>query len=536
MMGILRIKFQNQLIGNNKLSELQAAYAEGRRATDNLFILKYCVFKSFYMKQMLVVIAIDFKKAFDSIRRETIIQVMMKYKIHPNLIDFIAKIYTNDKTCMYINSEYVCDINITNGIKQGCNGSTVLFLMITYIILEKLQASGSNFRCNICTIAAIFFADDGLLMAQSMEEARESITLLIEVARECGLELNKEKSNILIFNSNENIQSIEGIEVASEINYLGLNITNKKDCFKLQKEKIIKEAGKYSNIVPSIVQRSCNRAMIGTTYWKNVVLSKILYGLEVLDFNKSELAHMQREENKAFRFILKAPIYTPIVTLRGEIGASTFTSRDMKTKFNFIRHLLEEDNSLLKNILMDLLEIKKDKWAKTVYSYLECVNLTIPKLKTMKKEEIDKIVDAFDSQEWEKEIRGKSTLSIYKNFKQKIKNENVLYDNTFGSVLLFRARTNTLNLKWRQKFVKENTSCPMCGYSDENLEHFILDCTYLQNERNYSKILRRPYQEDVLKHFLLFDKPEIYDIENTKITLKKLWMKRENKLHVLAQQ
>ena len=86
---------------------------------------------------MLIMTSIDFRKAFDSIKRETIIKVMMKYKLHPKLIDFIASIYTEDRTNMYINNKPICEVHITNGIRQGCNGSTVLFLMITYLIIEK---------------------------------------------------------------------------------------------------------------------------------------------------------------------------------------------------------------------------------------------------------------------------------------------------------------------------------------------------------------------------------------------------------------
>lgn len=115
------------------------------------------------------------------------IKAMMKYKLHPKMIDFIATIYTGDTTKKYMNSLLQCEISITNGKRRGCNGSNVLFLLVTYMIIEKLRASISNFKCDICTIATIFFfADDGLMMAQSIAEAEEGIRILVEVAEEYG--------------------------------------------------------------------------------------------------------------------------------------------------------------------------------------------------------------------------------------------------------------------------------------------------------------------------------------------------------------
>ena len=129
LMGIVRNKIQNHLKENDNLMEEQAAYTENRRTSDNLFILHYCVQKSYENKKPLFIISIDFQKAFDSISRAMLIKVMMKYKIHPKLIDLIAEIYTNDKTKMFINNKEICEIEITNGIRQGCNGSTTIFLM-----------------------------------------------------------------------------------------------------------------------------------------------------------------------------------------------------------------------------------------------------------------------------------------------------------------------------------------------------------------------------------------------------------------------
>ena len=44
--------------------------------------------------------SIDFKKAFDSIKRETLIEVLKQYEVHHNIIDSISDIYVDDKTVL----------------------------------------------------------------------------------------------------------------------------------------------------------------------------------------------------------------------------------------------------------------------------------------------------------------------------------------------------------------------------------------------------------------------------------------------------
>lgn len=153
---------------------------------------------------------------------------MMKYKIHTKLISFIANIYVGEQKCSWI--KVLSDVNITNGIRQGCNRSTILFLMVTYMIM-KLQMPNNKLKCNICHL---FFPDDGLLLAKNVNEAME----------ECGLEINKRKSNVMIYNENANgeIYEIEGITITNEIRYLGFQRTNKRNCFLTQKQKVLLDA------------------------------------------------------------------------------------------------------------------------------------------------------------------------------------------------------------------------------------------------------------------------------------------------------
>ena len=84
---------------------------------------------------MLVLTSVDYTKAYDSIKRDTIIDTLIYYKVDGKIIDTVAEIYQNDITNVKLRSEIDVKFDITNGIRQGCNLSPTIFKMITFRIM-----------------------------------------------------------------------------------------------------------------------------------------------------------------------------------------------------------------------------------------------------------------------------------------------------------------------------------------------------------------------------------------------------------------
>ena len=101
--------------------------------------------------------------------------------------------------------------------------------------------------------------------------------------------INRDKSNVVIFGSNPNINTINNIKVVSSFKYLGVTLGEKKDCYQEHKEEKIKMAKRMANMTYSVVHRLCNKLMIGKTYWASVVLPSVLFASSVITWNKKEL-------------------------------------------------------------------------------------------------------------------------------------------------------------------------------------------------------------------------------------------------------
>jgi hypothetical protein len=474
-------KLVNHLEANEKIIEYQSGFTKGRRLEDNILLYKYCVQESRRMKKSMVVVAVDFAKAFDSVDRKQLVLALKRYKCDPRLIDLIVELYSGDKTELYLNNNKVGEIEINNGIRQACTGSPWLFVMIVNYIIEKLMERRIGFKNDKLFIPVLFFADDGLLVAHSVDDMVKMMSTLTEAATEVGLKINKEKSNALVYNMKEKPIEINGVKVVSQLKYLGITVSDTNDIFGVHKKNKLQLAQKMSNLTYSVIVRSCNKLLIGKTYWKSVVLPSLLFASSVVVWNKGELEQLQKVENSVWRHILGAPGYAPKAAMRGDIGASCMVTRDMKVKLKYLQGIMVGSCEMKRRVIIDMFHQQKDQLARTIGLYMEALGYEgLQDVVKRREEEILGDIEKYDRGLWREELARKSTLDLYATHKRDIR-EETFYEDTFESSLLFRARSNSLKLGWRRKFEGKSVHCQLCQSGEtETLKHFLVECCGLQ--------------------------------------------------------
>ena len=373
---------------------------------------------------------------------------------------------------------------------------------------------------------SLFFADDSLTLADTEENARKNIKILTKISESFGLKINKEKSNILVYNSNENIKEIEGIQVTEKIKYLGITIDNKKELFESHKKDVLKRATNFSNMIYLVTGKCVNRMLMGKAYWKNLILPSLLYGTGVMTFSSKEIGQLQVIENSAYRRILEARKYTPISAIRGEIGSSLMITRIMESKILLTKNILEGSNNLTKQILRVSRKDKSNIFNKTLSEYLKKLNINFDEISILSKVNIKKRAREWDTEIWKEDMRGKSSLKIYREFKLKIKEEK-FYDNRDSSDYLFQARTNTLPLNTAKRHTGGDTKCDLCNNENEDLIHFLIDCEGLEHKRKKEIMEKNKSQnKETMAGNMLFGKG---DKEEIKSMIDLMWKFRLGK-------
>ena len=531
LMGVIKEKIEKHLTDHKLMKDEQAGATRRRRVTENIFILNYCIEKSYNLKKELFVLGIDFKKAYDSINRYEMLKVLQEYKIHPKLINLIANIYSCDSTRLYLENQFLAEIEISSGIRQGCNLSGLLFIMVTYKIIEKIDELKLGFSNDNLKIGSLFYMDDALLMANSPKEAYTIINKIGFISSKYGLELNKGKCQIMIYNKKSDINYLcenredgrkifEGIELVDKLKYSGVLIDDKRGLFKSQKERIFNEAIKFRNQLFSVLGNCCNRLLFGKTYWKGLILPNLLYGNDVITFNKNELERLQKHDNAAYRIMLQLPIYTARSFLRGEVGASSAIARDMKSKIAFLIHVKNNGNEILKHIIEEELVTPKMKWTKKVREYLNILDMNSNQITGISPEELKTIINEFDTKEWKAEMEERVTLQYYKSGKIMIKEEK-WFKNGLRYNTMMKARSNTLQLRWRERN-NEDKICLLCRKEEETLEHFLLNCKELQKYRDQCILLQLPRnnqaEDKLINKMILLEEDEVHN-KNIFITI-----------------
>ena len=83
------------------------------------------------------------------------------------------------------------NFDISSGIRQGCTLSSTIFKMITYRIMEEIERMCKGVIMEDKKINSLFYADDGLILADNKEEAEKNINIVSKISKKYGLEKKK---------------------------------------------------------------------------------------------------------------------------------------------------------------------------------------------------------------------------------------------------------------------------------------------------------------------------------------------------------
>ena len=108
-----------------------------------------------------------------------------------------------------------------------------------------------------------------------------------------------------------------------------------------------------------------------------------------------------------------------------------------------------EKKDILRRILDKSTE-DKNSWWKVSLKYMKEVRVKLGEIEYKKREEIAKKIRSWDTERWKTDMEGKESLIIYRTWQKEVKEEQI-YDNRYSSVLLLKARTDTLPLNYKNR-------------------------------------------------------------------------------------
>ena len=135
---------------------------------------------------------LDLRKAYDSIDRGHILQIMRKYRVGPQLCRYVEDIWADQQFFLHQNGFYSDPVEVERGYTQGDIDPPIIFNLIIDAVIRTWKPN-PNFRDS----KGFFCADDGLIEHTDAKKLQSDLDDLIQLFERVGLKANETKTKVM---------------------------------------------------------------------------------------------------------------------------------------------------------------------------------------------------------------------------------------------------------------------------------------------------------------------------------------------------
>jgi hypothetical protein len=188
-----------QVFLSNIIRPGQTGFVEGRNILDNTFLAQEAQDWAEESNQDLVLLLLDFEKAFDRIEWSFLFEALAKLGFCPQWIRWVSSLYGSASSAIKLNGVEGSAFPLAKSMRQGCPLSPYLFILATDVLghmlddrrfeVEGLALSGGG------KFTDQTFADDTALYLQGMRNNMERAQKVLDVfCKASGAKINWNKT------------------------------------------------------------------------------------------------------------------------------------------------------------------------------------------------------------------------------------------------------------------------------------------------------------------------------------------------------
>ena len=350
-------RIQREIEEKRIMNTAQAGFIKNRSCPGQILTLETIINIRTENNEQTHCLFIDIKKAFDSVDRNNLFDIMKQRGIRKDTIAILHEMYKNEKSRIIMNNSPSEQITIAKGVRQGASSSPVCFNFIPNELADTIENSSYGVKIsNVIKIGILLYADDIVLIAPNDRELQELINITENWLTKFHLKINAEKTQLITYNSKRKPKvSIQGqiITAASEYKYLGF-ITGRRQ----KNNKNIRERHNKMEIATRTCLNILN-SIKGISIMKKINIAKAcinsigLYASEATkSINKEGLAKLEKTQRHFARNLIGARQCAANETVLLDLGLLTIQENiDIRT-INFRNSLMNGNCDFMKKIIL----------------------------------------------------------------------------------------------------------------------------------------------------------------------------------------
>ncbi|KAG0713639.1 Pikachurin [Chionoecetes opilio] len=263
----------------------QSGFTPGKSTTDRILALRVLVERRREFRQGMLAAYVDLKKAFDSVHRESLWDLLRLRGIPARTIGLMTGLYSGTESAVKCGGGVSSFFPVNTGVRQGCVLAPSLFNACMDWVLDKVvDQSDCGASVGNTKITDLVFADDAVIFAESLEVLVMALEALHEEAKPLGLEVSWLKTKVQVFGDllDEAVQTVhacgEDIEILESFTYLGSAVHNDGG----SRQEALRRIGIAHGVMDSLsgsiwrCRYLCRRTKI--RIFKSLVIPVLLYG------------------------------------------------------------------------------------------------------------------------------------------------------------------------------------------------------------------------------------------------------------------
>lgn len=332
----------------------QAGFRAGYGTNDHLQTVKTLIEKCIEYNKPLILVFVDYEKAFDTVDQQEMLKALADCRVDYRYLTIIRHVYNNAKAYVRLHQD-TTEFSVERGVRQGDVISPKVFTTLLEYLFKKIDFGEKGVNIDGEKLNHLRFADDIVLVADCIGDAREMLESLDAASREVGLKVNKAKTQFMTNLVPSEHLFIDGkhIEQVNSYKYLGHEIRIGRDNQTCEINRRIgltwAAFGKLGYVLRSEIPICLKRKI-----YDHCILPVLTYGAETLTLTKASCNRIRVTQRRMERAMLGLSWRdrVPNESLRRRTGVVDAVERIALLKWNWAGHVARRtDNRWTRRII-----------------------------------------------------------------------------------------------------------------------------------------------------------------------------------------